>query len=126
MHYFSIDHNHELTEHEFLGCCKACERSHRLVKKHLCDFHRRISSYSPAGLLMVAAMARPKEEIFLHLAQSLPGGSLVSFRLYEKGLRRLLDREGDADFILPTEFNNYCRIRPQPPVNNTVVVVRKC
>lgn len=77
-------------------------------------------------LVMVAAMARPREEIFLHLAQNLPGGSLVSFRLYEKGLRRLLDREGDADFILPTEFNNYCRIRPQPPVNNTVVVVRKC
>jgi hypothetical protein len=74
-------------------------------------------------LLMVAAMARPKEEIFQHLARSLPAGSLVSFRLYEKGLRRLLDRDGE--FILPPEFSNYCRIPPQPPVNNTVVVVKR-
>ena len=50
MHYFPIEHNHELTEHEFLGCCKDCERSHLLVKKHLCDFHERITGYSPAGL----------------------------------------------------------------------------
>lgn len=74
-------------------------------------------------LLMVAAMARPKKEIFQHLAQSLPAGSVVSFRLYEKGLRKLLDRNGD--FILPPEFSNYCSIRPQLPVNNTVVVVRR-
>lgn len=50
MHYFPIDHNHELTEHEFLGCCKDCERSHRLVKKHLCDFHQRITRYHPEVL----------------------------------------------------------------------------
>ena len=74
-------------------------------------------------LLMVAAMARPKNEIFQYLAQNLPAGSLVSFRLYEKGLRLILDREGY--FILPPEFSNYCRIRPQPPVNNTVVVVKR-
>ena len=73
-------------------------------------------------LLMVAAMARPKEEIFQHLAHNLPDNSLISFRLYEKGLRRLLDLDGD--FILPPEFCNYCRIPPQPPVNNTVVVVK--
>lgn len=75
-------------------------------------------------LLMVAAMARPKKEIFRHLAQILLVGSLVSFRLYEKGLRRLLDRE-EKNFILPREFSAYRRIRPQPPVNNTVVVVRR-
>ncbi|BCO10384.1 methyltransferase [Desulfolithobacter dissulfuricans] len=74
-------------------------------------------------LLMVAAMARPKEEIFRHLARSLPEGSLVAFRLYEKGLRRLLDRNGDV--TLPPEFTVYHRIRPRPPVNNTVVVVRR-
>ena len=73
-------------------------------------------------LLMVAAMARPKEEIFQHLAHSLPDGSLLSFRLYKKGLRRLLDLDGD--FILPPRFSNYCRIPPRPPVNNTVVVVK--
>ena len=77
-----------------------------------------------AQLLMVAAMARPKKEIFAHLAQILPVGSLVSFRLYEKGLRKILDREED-EFILPREFSEYQRILPQPPVNNTVVVVKR-
>lgn len=50
MHYFPIKHNHKLTKHEFLGCCKNCERSHRLVKNHLCDFHNRIINYSPTAL----------------------------------------------------------------------------
>lgn len=74
-------------------------------------------------LLMVAAMARPKQEIFNHLAKILPADSLVSFRLYEKGLRRILDNE--EDFLLPDAFSSHCRISPQPPVNNTVVMVRK-
>ncbi|WP_456386933.1 nicotianamine synthase family protein [Desulfolithobacter sp.] len=56
MHYFPIDHDHELTEHEFLGCCKDCERSHRLVKKHLCDFHKRISGYSQEELRSLSQM----------------------------------------------------------------------
>jgi hypothetical protein len=75
-------------------------------------------------LLMVAAMARPKAEIFQHLTKILPTGSLVSYRLYEKGLRRLLDQEEEA-FVPPPEFSAYCRMRPQPPVNNTVVVVKR-
>ena len=74
-------------------------------------------------LLMVAAMARPKREIFCHLARILPADSLVSFRLYEKGLRRILDQEEDV--LLPDAFSPHCRIRPRPPVNNTVVMVRK-
>ncbi|WP_456386931.1 nicotianamine synthase family protein [Desulfolithobacter sp.] len=73
-------------------------------------------------LFMIAAMARPKREIFHHLACNLPPGSLVSYRLYEKGLRRLLDQDGN--FSLPPGFTEYRRIRPRPPVNNTVVVVK--
>ncbi len=75
------------------------------------------------NLLMVAAMARPKQEIFNQLAAILPEGSLVSYRLYEKGLRRILDME--EPFILPSRFVSHCRIRPLPPVNNTVVVIRR-
>jgi hypothetical protein len=73
-------------------------------------------------LLMVAAMARPKQEIFHHLARNMPAESLVSYRVYEKGLRRLLDR--DDNFSLPPGFTEYRRVRPRPPVNNTVVVVK--
>jgi hypothetical protein len=54
MHYFPIDHNHELTDHEFHGCCKDCERSHQLVKKHICDFHKRITGYSSEELRSLA------------------------------------------------------------------------
>ncbi len=74
-------------------------------------------------LIMIAAMARPKQEIFNLLAKRLPEGSLVSFRLYEKGLRRILDRE--EPFTLPPEFRLQHRIIPEPPVNNTVVMVRR-
>ncbi|XCN74385.1 MAG: nicotianamine synthase family protein [Candidatus Electrothrix aestuarii] len=74
-------------------------------------------------LVMVAAMARPKQEIFRRLARILPADSLVSYRLYEKGLRRILDQE--EDFLLPDAFSRHCRIPPRPPVNNTVVMVRK-
>ncbi|MCI5210970.1 MAG: hypothetical protein D3910_19780, partial [Candidatus Electrothrix sp. ATG2] len=75
-------------------------------------------------LLMVAAMARPKQEIFQHIAQTLPAGSFVSFRVYEKGLRRILDQEEEV-VLLPEGFTEHCRIRPQPPVNNTVIMVKR-
>jgi hypothetical protein len=70
-------------------------------------------------LLMVAAAAEPKKEIFDHLATVLPAGTKVSYRIYEKGLRRLL--ETSSFLKLPEQFKEYLRIRPEPPVNNTVV-----
>ncbi|QTA89526.1 nicotianamine synthase family protein [Desulfonema magnum] len=72
-------------------------------------------------MIMVGADALPKDEIFAHLAESLPAGSKVSYRIYEKGLRRLLDDQ--SVFDLPHEFREYARIRPEPPVNNTSVFV---
>jgi len=74
-------------------------------------------------LYMVAAQAEPKKEIFEHLARVLPKGSKVSYRLYEKGLRRILD--GGILFKLPAGFEEYLRIQPEPPVNNTVVFLEK-
>jgi len=74
-------------------------------------------------LIMVAADALPKNEIFSHLAKVLPDGTMLSYRIYEKGLRRLLDDQ--SIFDLPSEFKEYARIRPEPPVNNTSVFIIK-
>jgi len=70
-------------------------------------------------LIMVAAQAEPKKAIFDHLAEVLPAGTKVSYRIYEKGLRRLLDTF--SRYELPEPFVEYLRIAPKPPVNNTVV-----
>ena len=59
--------------------------------------------------------------IFDHLAEMLPAGTKVSYRIYEKGLRRLLDTF--SRYVLPEPFEEYLRISPEPPVNNTVVVL---
>ncbi|MDI9395781.1 MAG: nicotianamine synthase family protein [Euryarchaeota archaeon] len=74
-------------------------------------------------LYMVAAQAEPKKEVFKHLAKVLPKGSKVSYRLYEKGLRRILD--GSSFFDLPSGFEEYLRVQPEPPVNNTVVFIKR-
>jgi hypothetical protein len=74
-------------------------------------------------LYMVAAQAEPKKEVFEHLAKILPEGSKVSYRLYEKGLRRILDM--NSLFELPSVFEEYFRVRPEPPVNNTVVLLKR-
>jgi SAM-dependent methyltransferase len=70
-------------------------------------------------LVMVAAMAEPKEEIFRHLGRVLDPGTRVSYRIYERGLRRLLDSHPVPD--LPPQLREDLRIRPEPPVNNTSV-----
>ncbi|MGB3458172.1 MAG: nicotianamine synthase family protein [Halobacteriota archaeon] len=70
-------------------------------------------------LIMVAAQAEPKKAIFDHLAKVLPAGTKVSYRIYDKGLRRLLDTF--SRYELPEPFEEYLRVRPKPPVNNTVV-----
>ena len=74
-------------------------------------------------LVMVAADASPKDEIFTHLKKTLPSGARLSYRIYEKGLRRLMDNQATLD--LPHEFKEYLRIRPEPPVNNTSVFLVK-
>jgi len=74
-------------------------------------------------LVMVAAAARPKQEIFDHLVKVLPAGTKVSYRINEKGLRRLLDSQ--PSFDVPAEFQQYLRCRPEPPVTNTVVFLTK-
>ncbi len=73
------------------------------------------------SLIMVGADALPKDEIFAHIAATLPEGTKVSYRIYEKGLRRLMDIHSTIE--LPPGLKEYSRIRPKPPVNNTSVFV---
>ena len=73
----------------------------------------------PCRLIMVGADALPKDEIFAHLSKHLEQGTALSYRIYEKGLRRLLDVQ--SNFKLPPGIKEVTRVRPQPPVNNTSV-----
>ena len=50
-------------------------------------------------------------------------GTKLSYRIYEKGLRRLLDTFSFCEF--PEQFEEYLRVQPEPPVNNTVLFVTK-
>jgi hypothetical protein len=70
-------------------------------------------------LIMVAAQAEPKKEIFNHLTSVLPAGTKISYRIYEKGLRRMLDTF--YRYELPGQLREYLRIPPEPPANNTSV-----
>lgn len=75
------------------------------------------------NLYMVAAQAEPKKEIFEHLAKILSKGSMISYRTYEKGLRKILDT--NIRFELPAGFEEYLRVQPESPVNNTVVFLKR-
>ncbi len=91
------------------------ERRIRVVRGN----HFALPLEEPSKCIMVGADAMPKKEIFAHLAKILPSGHVISYRIYEKGLRRLFDEA--SLFTLPCEFREYGRIRPEPPVNNTCV-----
>ncbi len=70
-------------------------------------------------MIIVGADAYPKDEIFNYLAKTIDSGTKLSYRIYEKGLRCLLD---DKPVLhIPHKFKEYARIHPKPPVNNTSV-----
>lgn len=73
--------------------------------------------------LMIAAQAEPKKEIFKYLMEIMPVGSRISCRIYEKGLRKLLN--GGCLFHLPEGFAEQARVYPQPPVYNTIIFLEK-
>ena len=81
--------------------------------------HLSLPAHEKVQMVMVGADACPKDKIFTHLAKTLDNGTKLSYRIYEKGLRRLLDDKPVLD--IPHEFREYARIRPKPPVNNTSV-----
>ena len=73
--------------------------------------------------LMIAAQAEPKKEILDHLLKVIPSGCRISYRIYEKGLMKLINRDFLLD--LPEGYREYKRIRPEPPAYNTVVFLEK-
>jgi len=81
--------------------------------------HQTLPLTDAPDLIMVAAQAEPKKEIFDHLADVLPAGTKISYRTYEKGLRRMLDTF--YRYELPGQLREYLRIHPEPPANNTSV-----
>jgi len=70
-------------------------------------------------LFLGSSTSGTQKAIFDHLADVLPAGTKLSYRIYEKGLRLLLDTF--SRYELPEPFVEYLRIAPKPPVNNTVV-----
>ena len=76
-----------------------------------------------AKALMIAAQAEPKKEILEYLLQVIPADCRISYRIYEKSLMKLLNRDFLLD--LPEGYREYKRIRPDPPAYNTVVFLEK-
>ncbi|MCC4768691.1 methyltransferase [Methanosarcina sp. DH2] len=81
-----------------------------------------INPDSGTGAIMIAAQAEPKKEILNHLLKVIPVGCRISYRIYEKGLMKLLNRDFLPDF--PEAFKEQ-RIQPEPPAYNTVVFLEK-
>jgi hypothetical protein len=46
MHDINYFHEHELREHDFLGCCKDCRNSLNIIKPHILAFAERIRKYT--------------------------------------------------------------------------------
>ncbi|AKB56996.1 nicotianamine synthase family protein [Methanosarcina barkeri] len=72
---------------------------------------------------IIAAQAGPKKEILDYLLKVIPTGCKISYRIYEKGLMKLLNRDFLLD--LPDGYREYKRIRPEPPAYNTVIILEK-
>ena len=50
MHDVNYQHRHEFHKHDFLGCCKDCQRSLAIIKPHIMAFADRIGKYDTAAL----------------------------------------------------------------------------
>lgn len=46
MHDINYSHDHELDEHDFLGCCKDCRTSVDIIKPHIMSFAKKIKNYT--------------------------------------------------------------------------------
>ncbi|WP_027363089.1 nicotianamine synthase family protein [Desulfospira joergensenii] len=91
MHDINFSHEHELKEHDFLGCCKDCQNSLAVIKPHIMGFADRIRQYSRKRL-----EALPPEELYRlyqildDLAHMNAGSHLSSLLLDEEEIRHEL------------------------------------
>jgi hypothetical protein len=91
MHDINFFHEHELAEHDFLGCCKDCQNSLGIIKPHIIGFADRIRKYSYEML-----KALPPDELYQlyqildDLAHMNAGPHLSGLLLDEKEIRKEL------------------------------------
>ena len=91
MHDINFTHEHELKEHDFLGCCKDCQASLDIIKPHIMGFAERIKKYTRK---MLAAL-KPDDlyrlyQIMDDLAHMETGTHLAGLILDEPDIRREL------------------------------------
>ena len=91
MHDINFTHEHELKEHDFLGCCKDCQASLDIIKPHIMGFAERIKKYTRK---MLAAL-EPEDlyrlyQILDDLAHLETGAHLAGLILNEPDIRREL------------------------------------
>lgn len=91
MHDINFTHEHELKEHDFLGCCKDCQASLDIIKPYIMGFAKRIKKYTRK---MLAAL-EPDDLYRLYqllddLAHMETGTHLAGLILDEPDIRREL------------------------------------
>lgn len=91
MHDINYFHEHELKDHDFLGCCKDCLASLNIIKPHILAFAHKIGKYTPRML-----EALPPDELYRlyqlldDLAHMDAGPHLASLILEEEEIKSLL------------------------------------
>ena len=91
MHDSNYSHEHELKEHEFLGCCKDCANSLNIIKPHILAFADRIRKYTREML-----EALPRDELYRlyqlldDLAHLEVGAHLAGLILEEEEIKAVL------------------------------------
>jgi len=91
MHDINYFHEHELKDHDFLGCCKDCQTSLNIIKPHILAFADKIEKYT---LQMLEAL--PPDELYRlyqlldDLAHMDAGAHLASLILEEEEVKSVL------------------------------------
>jgi len=91
MHDINYFHEHELREHDFLGCCKDCQTSLNIIKPHILAFAERIGKYNREMLEEL-----PPDELYRlyqlldDLAHLEVGAHLASLILEEAEIKAVL------------------------------------
>ena len=91
MHDINYFHEHELQEHDFLGCCKDCRNSLNIIKPHILAFAGRIQKYSQEMLQKL-----PPDELYRlyqlldDLAHLEVGAHLAGLILQEDEIKSVL------------------------------------
>ena len=91
MHDINYFHEHELKEHDFLGCCKDCQNSLNIIKPHILAFAEKIKKYTRQMLEDL-----PPDELYRlyqildDLAHMNAGAHLAELILGEEEIRAVL------------------------------------